>query len=170
MVQVRGASGWDHSSGSGEKWLDSNMLMDWMWSMREREASVKTSEMEFTKMGKTLRRAGWEWVKSHSPVLDNRTFEMPSTQSTRGDAEEAAGYPSLGFRGEEGTSDTNASHQGIGGVLPWDWTTYLRGICPTGVTWLSLSQTLWGVPYTDCALSLIRKMEGGDLAHSNHKS
>lgn len=57
MVQVRGDSGWEHGSG-GEKWLDSDTLMDWMWCVEEREVSMETSEMAFTKGG---RLCGADW-------------------------------------------------------------------------------------------------------------
>lgn len=57
MVQVRGDSGWEHGSG-GEKWLDSDTLMDCMWCVEETEVSMETSEMAFTNGG---RLSGADW-------------------------------------------------------------------------------------------------------------
>lgn len=47
IVQVRGGSAWEHNGG--ETWLNLDRLIFWMWSKWEKEVSMETSEMAFTK-------------------------------------------------------------------------------------------------------------------------
>lgn len=130
-----------------------------------REASVKTSEMEFTELGKTLPGAHWGGLKSHGSVLDVGHLRRPRVKILGEMLERLR--RSSSFRNK-------SSRQGIGGVLTGDRATSPGGTCPIGITWLSPSQPrwVWRMPYADWqdwVLCPIRKTEREDLAHPNHK-
>ena len=61
VVQVRGGSAWEHNGG--ETWLNLHRFIVWTWGEWEREVSMKTSEMAFTKKGRIL------WRKLGSGVM-----------------------------------------------------------------------------------------------------